>query len=155
MKKILITILLSLSILVTTGAFEGQTMAAEGQENSIAINRGDSQGSFKGPEEWFTGDVLIESLYSNNELQPYGGSYVTFQPGARTTWHTHPIGQRLIITEGVGWVQQWGGPIEKVREGDVVWFPAGVKHWHGAAPTSSMTHIALYWSFRWYSCGMA
>ena len=113
------------------------------QEDFITIIRNGSQEQFKGPEEWFTGDVIVKNLFSENALHTYSGSLVTFQAGARTAWHTHPIGQRLIITEGVGWVQQWGEPIEEVREGDVVWFPAGVKHWHGATPTSSMTHIAL------------
>ncbi|WP_121958364.1 carboxymuconolactone decarboxylase family protein [Petrotoga sp. 9PWA.NaAc.5.4] len=113
------------------------------QEDFITIIRNGSQEQFKGPQEWFTGDVIVKNLFSENALHTYSGSLVTFQAGARTAWHTHPIGQRLIITEGVGWVQQWGEPIEEVREGDVVWFPAGVKHWHGATPTSSMTHIAL------------
>jgi len=113
------------------------------QDNFISIIRNGSQESFKGPEEWFTGEVFVKNLFLENSLLTYSGSLVTFQPGARTAWHSHPIGQRLIITEGVGWVQQWGEPIEEVRESDVVWFPAGVKHWHGATPTSSMSHIAL------------
>ncbi|HOP24168.1 MAG TPA: carboxymuconolactone decarboxylase family protein [Defluviitoga sp.] len=115
----------------------------EEQDNFITIIRNGSQEPFKGPEKWFTRDVIVENLFPENNLFPYSGSLVKFQPGARTAWHTHPIGQRLIITKGVGWVQQWGEPIEEVREGDVVWFPAGVKHWHGATPTSSMSHIAL------------
>jgi quercetin dioxygenase-like cupin family protein len=115
----------------------------EEQDNFITIIRNGSQEPFKGPEKWFTRDVIVENLFPENNLFPYSGSLVKFQPGARTAWHTHPIGQRLIITKGVGWVQQWDEPIEEVREGDVVWFPAGVKHWHGATPTSSMSHIAL------------
>jgi quercetin dioxygenase-like cupin family protein len=107
------------------------------------ITRGGSQPSAKGPAEYFTGNVRIAPLFPENDSAPYSGAYVTFQPGARTAWHTHPTGQRLIVTDGVGWVQEWGGPIEEVRAGDVVWFPPGVKHWHGASPTTAMTHIAL------------
>jgi quercetin dioxygenase-like cupin family protein len=107
------------------------------------ITRSGSQPSAKGPAEYFTGNVRIAPLFPENDSAPYSGAYVTFQPGARTAWHTHPTGQRLIVTDGVGWVQEWGGPIEEVRAGDVVWFPPGVKHWHGASPTTAMTHIAL------------
>jgi quercetin dioxygenase-like cupin family protein len=96
-----------------------------------------------GPAEFFTGDVRVQPLFAEEETAPYSGAYVTFQPGARSAWHTHPIGQRLIVTEGVGRTQQWGGPVEEIRAGDVVWCPPGVKHWHGACPTSAMTHIAL------------
>jgi 4-carboxymuconolactone decarboxylase len=143
MKKILTVMFLSLSLFALGSNFVGHTIAAEGNENSMTIIRSDSQDSNKGPAEYFTGNVRVEPLFSENDSQPYSGAYVTFQPGARTAWHSHPTGQRLIITEGVGWVQEWGGPIEEVREGDVVWFPPGVKHWHGASPTKAMTHIAL------------
>jgi 4-carboxymuconolactone decarboxylase len=108
-----------------------------------SITRSGSHPSAKGPAEYFTGNVRVDPLFSENDSAPYSGAYVTFQPGARTAWHTHPTGQRLIVTDGVGWVQEWGGPIEEVRAGDVVWFPPGVKHWHGASHTTSMTHIAL------------
>jgi 4-carboxymuconolactone decarboxylase len=143
MKKILTVMFLSLSLFALGSNFVGQTIAAEENENSMTIIRSGSQDSNKGPAEYFTGNVRVEPLFSENDSQPYSGAYVTFQPGARTAWHSHPTGQRLIITEGVGWVQEWGGPIEEVREGDVVWFPPGVKHWHGASPTKAMTHIAL------------
>jgi 4-carboxymuconolactone decarboxylase len=107
------------------------------------ITRSGSQAPGKGPTEYFTGDVRVQPLFAAEEAAPYGGAYVTFQPGARSAWHTHPAGQRLIVTEGVGRTQQWGGPAEEIRAGDVVWCPPGVKHWHGASPTSAMTHIAL------------
>jgi quercetin dioxygenase-like cupin family protein len=107
------------------------------------ITRSGSQASSTGPAEYFTGDVRIDPLFADNESAPYAGAYVTFQPGARSAWHTHPAGQRLIVTHGVGRTQQWGGAVEEIRAGDVVWCPPGVKHWHGASPTSAMTHIAL------------
>ena len=107
------------------------------------ITRSGSQPSSTGPAEYFTGDVRIDPLFADNESAPYGGAYVTFQPGARSAWHTHPAGQRLIVTHGVGRTQQWGGAVEEIGVGDVVWCPPGVKHWHGASPTSAMTHIAL------------
>ncbi|WP_340372145.1 cupin domain-containing protein [Peribacillus sp. FSL E2-0218] len=143
MKKKITTMILSLSLLSVGSFFAGQALAADAKENSQTITRDGYQTSSKGSAEFFTGNVRIDSLFSENDSAPYTGGYVTFQPSARSAWHTHPAGQRLIVTEGVGWVQEWGGPIEKIREGDVVWCPPGVKHWHGATPTTSMTHIAL------------
>ncbi|KAF0094352.1 MAG: cupin [Puniceicoccaceae bacterium 5H] len=102
-----------------------------------------AQASAKGPEDWFTGDVRIDPLFGPNEPARAGAASVTFEPGARTAWHTHPLGQTLIITSGVGWVQTEGGPIEEVKPGDVVWFPPHEKHWHGASPDKAMTHIAI------------
>jgi quercetin dioxygenase-like cupin family protein len=87
--------------------------------------------------------VQIEPLFSAHDPSRVIGGSVTFQTGARTAWHTHPLGQILIVTAGVGWVAQWGGPVQEIREGDVVWIPAGVKHWHGATPNTAMTHIAI------------
>lgn len=113
------------------------------QESLINIIRNGSQESFEGPKEWFTGEVTVKNLFSDNKSRNYSGSLVKFKPGARTAWHTHPVGQRLIITEGIGWVQEWDKPIEEVREGDIIWFAPEVKHWHGATPKSSMVHIAL------------
>jgi quercetin dioxygenase-like cupin family protein len=107
------------------------------------INRNGSQPSRKGPEEYFTGSVRIDPLFQAPDPARAGAGQVTFQPGARTAWHTHPLGQTLIITLGLGWVQREGGPIEEVRPGDVVWFSPGEKHWHGATPTTDMTHIAV------------
>jgi quercetin dioxygenase-like cupin family protein len=107
------------------------------------IKRAGSQASAKGPTDWFTGAVRIDPLFQAPDPALVQGSNVTFEPGARTAWHTHPLGQTLIITAGCGWVQCWGGPVEEVRPGDVVWFPPNEKHWHGATPTIAMTHIAI------------
>lgn len=108
------------------------------------IRRAGSAPSQEGPEKWFTGRVRIDALFPAEEPSRVSAASVTFEPGARTAWHTHPLGQHLLITSGVGWVQQEGGPIEEVRPGDVVWFPPGIKHWHGATPTHAMTHIAIH-----------
>jgi quercetin dioxygenase-like cupin family protein len=107
------------------------------------IKRNGSRPSGKGPAEWFTGNVRIDPLFEAPEPARARGGSVTFEPGARTAWHTHPLGQTLIVTAGLGRVQRWGGAIEEIRPGDVVWFPPGEKHWHGAAPTTAMTHIAV------------
>ena len=107
------------------------------------IKRNGSQPSAKGPADWFTGTVRIDPLFQASDPARTAGACVTFEPGARTAWHSHPLGQTLIVTCGVGRVQRWGGPIEEIRPGDVVWFPPGEKHWHGAAPTKAMTHIAI------------
>lgn len=96
-----------------------------------------------GPADWFTGSVRIEPLIDTTEPARVAAASVTFDPGARTAWHTHPLGQTLIVTAGHGWAQRWGGPKEEIRPGDVVWFPPGEKHWHGATATSAMTHIAI------------
>jgi 4-carboxymuconolactone decarboxylase len=109
----------------------------------IQITRRGAQPSRTGPAESFTGSVRIDALYVAHDPFHTSGSSVTFAPGARTAWHTHPVGQILIVAAGVGRVQQWGGPVAEIRPGDVVWIPAGVKHWHGAAPTSGMTHISI------------
>ena len=107
------------------------------------IKRNGSQPSAKGPTDWFAGTVRIDPLFQASDPARTAGAYVTFEPGARTAWHTHPLGQTLIVTCGVGRVQRWGSPIEEIRPGDVVWFPPGEKHWHGASPTKAMTHIAI------------
>jgi quercetin dioxygenase-like cupin family protein len=109
----------------------------------MEITRSASQPPSKGPAEWFTGEVRIEPLFQAPEPARVRGASVTFAPGARTAWHTHPLGQTLIVTSGIGRAQREGGPIEEIRSGDVVWFPPSEKHWHGAAPTSAMTHIAI------------
>src|SRR3954447_23802830 len=109
----------------------------------IDIKRNGSRPSQKGPEDWFTGTVRIDPLFPANEPSRVSGAQVTFEPGARTAWHTHPLGQTLIVTAGVGRVQRDGGPIEEIRPGDVVQFAPNEKHWHGAAPTTAMTHIAI------------
>ncbi|MBU1566344.1 MAG: cupin domain-containing protein [Proteobacteria bacterium] len=110
----------------------------------MKIMKNGAQASIRGPVDWFTGTVRIDSLFLQAEepARTTGGS-VTFEPRARTAWHTHPLGQILIVTAGSGLVQRDGGPIEKIGPGDVVWFSPGEKHWHGASPTTSMTHIAI------------
>ena len=107
------------------------------------ITRAGSKPSGKGPADWFTGTVRIDPLFTAPSPARVGGAAVTFEPGARTAWHTHPLGQTLIVTSGVGWVQREGGPIMEIRPGDVVWFRPGEKHWHGATATTAMTHIAI------------
>ncbi|HEV8283878.1 MAG TPA: cupin domain-containing protein [Chitinophagaceae bacterium] len=109
----------------------------------MEITRVGSKPSGKGPEDWFTGAVRIEPLFDANDARRGAAASVTFEPGARTAWHTHPLGQTLIITSGCGWVQREGGPIEEVHPGDVVWFAPNEKHWHGATATNGMTHIAI------------
>jgi len=109
----------------------------------MSITKGGSQPSAKGPAEWFTGAVRIDSPFQRQAPARIGGATVTFEPGARTAWHTHPLGQTLIVTSGSGRVQRDGGPIEEVRPGDIVWFEPGERHWHGASPTTAMTHIAI------------
>jgi quercetin dioxygenase-like cupin family protein len=109
----------------------------------MEIKRIGSQPSSKGPADYFTGTVRIDSPFQGSDPARVGGAIVTFEPGARTAWHTHPLGQTLIIIAGCGRVQRWGGPIEEIRPGDVVWIEPGEKHWHGATTTMAMTHIAI------------
>jgi len=107
------------------------------------ILRNGAQPPAKGPAEYFTGEVTLESRFQRADPARIGGAIVSFQPGARTAWHTHPLGQTLVIVAGEGWVQREGGPVEDVTVGDIVWFEPGEKHWHGATATSPMTHIAI------------
>ena len=109
----------------------------------MQIRRAGSQPSATGSSEWFTGAVRIDPLFQTPDPARVSGASVTFEPGARTAWHTHPLGQTLIVTAGCGLAQRWGGPVEEIRPGDVVWFPPGEKHWHGATTTTAMTHIAI------------
>jgi len=109
----------------------------------VDIKRIGSQPSGKGPTEYFTGTVRIDPLFAACDPARAVGARVTFEPGARTAWHTHPLGQHLIVTAGCGRVQRWGGPTEEIRPGDVIWIPPGEKHWHGATATTAMTHIAI------------
>jgi len=109
----------------------------------MEIKRVGAQPSNKGPEDWFTGSVRIDPLFSAQEPGRVAGARVTFEPGARTAWHTHPLGQTLIVTEGCGWAQSAGGPVEEIRPGDVIRFAPGEKHWHGATATTGMTHFAI------------
>ena len=124
------------------------SLAAPGQAQSqrrseMNIQRNASVPSSRGPAEWFTGTVRLDAAFTTEAPARLGGATVTFEPGARTNWHTHPLGQTLIITAGQGWVQREGGPVEVIRPGDIVWIPAGIKHWHGASATTAMTHLAL------------
>ena len=109
----------------------------------MQIHRIGSRPSGKGPADWFTGTVRIDPLFAVAEPGRAAGAAVTFEPGARTNWHTHPLGQTLVVTAGLGWVQKAGGDREEIRPGDVVWFSPGEKHWHGATATTAMTHIAI------------
>lgn len=109
----------------------------------MEITRVGSQPSSRGPADWFTGAVHIDAPFKGTDPARVTGAIVSFEPGARTAWHTHPLGQTLIVTAGCGWAQRWGGPVEEIRPGDIVWFPPDEKHWHGAAPTTAMTHITI------------
>jgi quercetin dioxygenase-like cupin family protein len=109
----------------------------------MEITRAGAKPSAKGPAEWFTGTVRIDQPFQGKEPARVAGAHVTFEPGARTAWHTHPLGQTLIVTAGYGRVQREGGPIEEIRPGDIIWFAPNEKHWHGAAPTTAMSHIAI------------
>lgn len=130
---------------IDIGGSSAQTTGQSKEFNmDIDIKRNGSRPSQKGPEDWFTGTVRIDPLFQPQDPARTGAGQVTFEPGARTAWHTHPLGQTLIVTAGLGWVQREGGPVEEIRPGDVVWFPAGLKHWHGASPTTAMTHIAVH-----------
>ncbi len=129
---------LSLSLLVSTGA-----LATEASKQSQIISQSGSRASIKGPADYFTGDARIDPLFPANDTAHFSGAYVTFEPGARSAWHTHPAGQHILVTSGVGRVQEWGGPIVEIEPGDVIWCPPGVKHWHGASPTIAMTHLVI------------
>jgi len=124
-------------------AGETPGVATEQRKMITDIQRNGSRPSAKGPAEWFTGSVRVDPLFQAPEPARGFGGNVTFEAGARTSWHTHPLGQTLIVTSGLGWAQRWGGSKEEIRPGDVVWFPPGEKHWHGAATTTAMTHIAI------------
>ena len=116
---------------------------ADERMQNMQIMRAGSRPSAKGPAEYFTGAVRVDPMFQSGDPARVSGGHVTFEPGARSAWHTHPLGQTLIVTSGLGWAQAEGGAIEEIRPGDVVWFPPGLKHWHGATPTTAMTHIAI------------
>jgi 4-carboxymuconolactone decarboxylase len=145
--KLLAATAITLSLLASASAQTNQAGAASGPQapgsQSIRIMRGGSQPSRQGPAENFTGSVRVDPLFQANAPARASGSLVTFEPGARTAWHTHPLGQTLIVMAGTGRVQRWGDPVDEIRQGDVVWIPPGQKHWHGATPDSSMAHIAI------------
>jgi quercetin dioxygenase-like cupin family protein len=125
------------------GGAQMLTVPTQRRNGTMEIKRSGSQPSRQGPADYFTGAVRLDPLFQPSDPARVSGSSVTFEPGARTAWHTHPLGQTLIVTAGCGWAQRVGGPIEQIRPGDVVWFPPGEKHWHGATPTTAMTHIAI------------
>jgi len=131
------------SVLLAIGGVRVSAAEQTQRRLSMDIKRSGSEASRKGSAEWFTGAVRIDPLFQAPEPARASGGQVTFEPGARTAWHTHPLGQTLIITSGLGWVQREGGPVEEVRPGDIVWFPPGEKHWHGASVSTAMTHIAI------------
>ncbi|MBI5580161.1 MAG: cupin domain-containing protein [Deltaproteobacteria bacterium] len=135
--------LFSISLLLSTGTFESQAVAAEAIKKSQTISRAGSQLSVKGPAEYFTGNVRVDPLFPANDSAPFSSAYVTFEPGARSAWHIHPKGQHLLVTAGVGRTGEWEGKVDEIKAGDVIWCPPGVKHWHGASPTTAMTHIAI------------
>jgi quercetin dioxygenase-like cupin family protein len=121
----------------------GKTGNDQLRRTTMNITRNGSQPSSKGPAEYFTGAVRLDMRFKGSPPARIGGAIVTFEPGARTAWHTHPLGQTLIVTAGMGWVQTQGGPKEEISAGDMVWIPPGEKHWHGATPSTAMTHIAI------------
>lgn len=128
---------------ITAILFAAALPLAASAQSTITITRAGSQPSQQGPAERFTGSVRVDPLFGMNEPSGSSGAYVTFEPRARTAWHSHPLGQTLIVTAGTGRVQSWGTPAEEIRVGDVVRIPPGVKHWHGASPTTAMTHLAV------------
>lgn len=141
MKRIA-AFLLALALFVPAGAYAGQE-AGEGGKATLTINRNGSQPSSKGPADYFTGSVRVDPLFSQQGDARVSVANVTFEPGARTAWHTHPWGQVLVVSAGMGRVQADGGPMQEIRPGDVVWIPAGVRHWHGASPSTAMTHMSI------------
>lgn len=126
---------MSLSMLAAPGAEEA--------EWPITVTRGGAAASVAGSSDYFTGRVRVDAPFKAAAPARTGGATVTFEPGARTAWHTHPLGQTLIVTSGIGTVQQWGQPAQEIRPGDIVWIPPGAKHWHGAKPEVAMSHIAI------------
>jgi len=132
--KLVVATVVSLCLLASASSESSQ---------AIKVTRSGSQPSRPGPAEYFTGSVRVDPLFDANAPSRVNGASVTFEPGARTAWHTHPLGQTLIVTAGAGWVRQWDGPVQEIRAGDLVWIPPGTKHWHGATATSAVTHIAI------------
>jgi len=134
--------ILALALLAPAGAYAGQE-AGEVGKATLTISRNGSQASAKGPADYFTGTVRVDPMFSPNDQARLSLANVTFEPGARTAWHTHPWGQVLVVSAGSGRIQALGGPVQEIRPGDVVWIPAGLKHWHGASPTTAMTHMSI------------
>lgn len=151
--KLLAAMFMSLFLLSSAFVQTNQARAASGSDapqvlssedsQTVSVTRSGSQPSSKGSAEYFTGSVRVDRLFKAKDPSRVTGAFVTFEPSARTAWHTHPLGQTLIVTAGLGWVQQWGGQIVEIRAGDVVRIPPNQKHWHGATATTGMTHIAI------------
>jgi len=140
-KKLIL--ILTLSMLIASVVYADSNKAPGQGKNSQAVYRAEAQKSFKGPEDWFTGDVQVDLLFPANETAHFSGAYVTFQPGARTAWHLHPAGQHMIVTSGVALTGTRDGKIVKFEAGDTVWCPPDIDHWHGATPDSPMTHLVI------------
>jgi len=140
-------VLLVVTVLASVGAVQGTISSGATRQptssETITITRSGTQPSSKGSAQYFTGAARIDPLFDANQPSRANGASVTFEPGARTAWHTHPLGQTLIVTAGLGRVARWGDRTQDIRPGDVVWIPPGQKHWHGASPTTGMTHIAI------------
>ncbi|WP_102795795.1 (R)-mandelonitrile lyase [Bowmanella denitrificans] len=136
---VLRTLLCTVTVYVAVSAFAGEEKPSPAQ----AITLAGSQVSMAGPEKLFTGAARIDPLFPGTDAINASGAYVTFEPGARSAWHTHPRGQHIIVTQGVGLTQEWGKPIQQIKTGDVVWCPPGVKHWHGGAEKTAMTHLVV------------
>lgn len=134
--------ILLISSLLLFAASIGQA-AAKDAANAQTVTRAGTQAALQGAESFFTGTVRVQPLFAANDAAHFSGAYVTFEPGARSAWHTHPAGQHLVVVSGVGLTQAEGGPITEIRAGDVIWCPPQVKHWHGASPGAAMTHMAL------------
>jgi len=141
--KVFDVTIISLSLFASLASLAQRSPAKAPTSSSIKITRSESLQLKKASAEYFTGSVQVQELFPAYDPSRTSGGKVTFEPGARSAWHSHPLGQILIVTDGTGWIQQWGGPIEEIRKGDVIWIPPGVKHWHGATPSTAMTHIAI------------
>jgi len=135
------TLLATTATLTALGA--APALAEPAPPDTILVTRNGAQAAMKGPDDWFTGQVRVDMLFTPQAPARSSAGLVTFEPGARTAWHAHPLGQSLVVTAGKGWVQAWGGPKREIQSGDVVWIPPGVKHWHGASATTALVHIAI------------
>lgn len=134
---------ISFTLLAAANAVVSKALAENVPKPGQTITKAGTQAPIKGSTEYFTGAVRVDPLFSANDSAPFSGAYVTFDPGARSFWHIHPTGQRLLVTAGVGRTGEWNGPVEEIKAGDVIWCPPKIKHWHGASPTAAMTHIAI------------
>lgn len=139
-RKRSVYVLLSLMLAAGLASY---SVANDEDHATQEVSRADTRASIQGPADFFTGNARIDPLFPSNSTARYSGAYVTFEPGARSAWHLHPAGQHIVVTSGVGRTGVWGGPVEVIRAGDVIWCPPGVMHWHGASPTTAMTHMVI------------